>query len=79
MGTCKMSGKPEEMGGGGGNLRWTIIPYHPEELTIFLVASYYGNQDKPQRCGATWIVCRLYFTFDLMDLLTTVHYIVGYI
>ena len=51
--TCKLSGKPGEMLGGGG--RWEEpcdgLTIHPGGVVIPLVPSCYGNQDKLQLDG----------------------------
>ena len=47
MGTSKLSGKPDEMlGGGGGGATYDGLASHPGGIAILLVASYYGNRDK---------------------------------
>ena len=43
MGTSNLSGKPDEMqGGGGATLQWTCISSR-EGIMILLVTSYSGN------------------------------------
>ena len=47
MGTGKLSGKPDEILG----VTCDGLASHPGGVAIFLVASCYGNRDKPQQCG----------------------------
>ena len=40
----------------GGNLQWTCIPSRGGGLEIFLVTSWYWNQDKLGAWSAAWLV-----------------------
>ena len=46
MGTSKLSGKPDEMLGGGGGVTCDALASHPGGVALLLVASCYGNWDK---------------------------------
>ena len=55
MGTSKLSGKPDEMLGGGGGVSCNGLASHPGGVAILLVASCYRDRDKLQQLNLFFI------------------------
>ena len=65
MGTCKLSGKPDEMVGDNFVMDWHLIQ---GGVVILLVASCYGNWDKLQLDGPLGLSTDCYdFVYEYLN------------